>query len=196
MTPARDSTAPPAAPAPGGAPVVWINGPFGCGKSTVTRHLAALLPGALVVDPEDVGHMLWRQLPGALREEEFELEPLWAPLTRLLVERCARTYGRPVVVPMTVSRLPVFEQLVGGLRRGGLDVRHFTLLADPATIRERLRRRMAERSEPPDEWGELSWEGRQLARCLETLTGPEFGTHLWTAGKPPEDVARELAAQL
>ena len=147
-------------------PVGWVNGPFGCGKSTVTRHLAGLLTEALVVDPEEVGHLLWRQLPADLREEEFELEPLWVPMTRLLVERCARTYGRPVLVPMTVSRLPVFEQLIGALRRTGLDVRHFTLLADPETIRDRLRRRMAERHELPDKWGELSWEGLQLSRCL------------------------------
>ncbi|MFJ7260424.1 AAA family ATPase [Streptomyces globosus] len=180
----------------GSAPVVWINGPYGCGKSTVTRHVAGLLPEALVVDPEDVGHMLWRQLPDGLREEEFELEPLWVPLTRLLVGRCARTYGRPVVVPMTVSRPPVFERLVGALHGEGVDVRHFTLVADASTIRGRLRRRMAERGEEADEWGELSWEGRQLDRCLATLSGPRFGTHIWTADKAPAEVARELVAHL
>ncbi|MDX5565755.1 AAA family ATPase [Streptomyces sp. ID05-04B] len=180
----------------GGAPVVWINGPYGCGKSTVSRHVAELLPDALVVDPEDVGHMLWRQLPDHLREEEFELEPAWAPLTRVLVEQCARTYGRPLVVPMTIVRMPVFERIVGALRRDGTDVRHFTLLADASTIRARLRRRMAERRESADAWGELSWEGRQLDRCLDALAGPAFGTHLWTADKAPREVARELLAHL
>ncbi len=179
-----------------GAPVVWINGPYGCGKTTVTSYVAELLPGSLVVDPEDLGHMLWRQLPAELREEEFELEPVWAPLTRMVVEQCARTYRRPLVVPMTIARPPVFEEIIGGLRRAGTDVRHFTLLADRPTIRGRLRRRMAERREPADEWGELSWEGRQLDRCLEALSGPAFATHLWTGGKAPQEVARELVAQL
>ncbi|WP_158071228.1 hypothetical protein [Streptomyces sp. CB00455] len=55
---------------------------------------------------------------------------------------------------------------------------------------------MAERHETADKWGELSWEGQQLDRCLAALSGPAFGTHLWTADKAPRDVARELVAHL
>ncbi|MFD8718521.1 AAA family ATPase [Streptomyces sp. NPDC059629] len=180
----------------GGPPVIWINGPYGCGKSTVTHHVAELLPQSMVVDPEDVGHLLWRQLPAQLRQEEFELEPAWAPLTRTLVEQYARAYRRPLVVPMTISRPQVFDDVIGALRRAGTDVRHFTLLADGATIRGRLRRRMAERHEPADEWGELSWEGQQIERCLDVLSTPAFGIHLWNTDRSPREVAQHLVAHL
>lgn len=145
--------------------IVFINGPFGVGKTTVVDQLASSLPDALVIDPEKVGHMLWSQLPDDLRQEEFELEPVWPVLTRCLLEETAHAYRSTVLVPMTIARPEVFDLIVGSLRRTGHDVRHFTLLADAQTIRTRLRAR----GEGPDRWGELSWEGEQVERCLETL---------------------------
>ena len=49
---------------PGGC-VIWLNGAFGVGKTTVARALAAELPDALVVDPEDIGRMLRKVVPPA-----------------------------------------------------------------------------------------------------------------------------------
>jgi len=33
--------------------VIWLNGAFDAGKTTVTRKLASLLPDAMTLDPED-----------------------------------------------------------------------------------------------------------------------------------------------
>jgi hypothetical protein len=175
---------------------VWINGPYGCGKSTVAGHVLKLLPDSLLLDPEDVGHMLWRQLPSPLRQEEFELEPVWPLLTRTLIEQCAHAYERPLVVPMAVTRGDVFDKIIGGLRQVGLDVHHFTLLADSATIRSRLRMRMAMRREPSDEWGELSWEGVQIERCLRTLAAPKYGIHLWNIDTSAAEIARRIVSYI
>ncbi len=168
--------------------IIFVNGPFGVGKSTTVRLLAEDLPEALVIDPEKVGHMLWSQLPEPLRTEEFELEPVWPTLTRCLLEESAHTYGRTLLVPMTIARPPVFAQIVGVLRERGHNVQHFTLLADAATIRDRLRAR----GEGPDKWGELSWEGLQVERCLAALSEPLFGTHLKTGDRSPRSVADEI----
>jgi hypothetical protein len=165
--------------------IVFVNGPFGVGKTTTVRHLAADLPEALVIDPEKVGHMLWSQLPKGLRQEEFELEPVWPALTRCLLGETARAYRRTLLVPMTIARERTFRQIVGALRQSGHDVRHFTLLAAANTIRDRLRAR----GEAPDKWGELSWEGLQVERCLQALASPLFGVHLHTDGRTPRAVA-------
>ncbi|MEY9938569.1 broad-specificity NMP kinase [Streptacidiphilus sp. MAP5-52] len=170
--------------------IVFVNGPFGVGKSTTVRLLAADLPKALVIDPEKIGHMLWSQLPEDLREEEFELEPTWPALTRCLIDQAADAYKRTVLVPMTIARPQVFTQIVGALRKDGHDVRHFALLADADTIRDRLRAR----GEGPDKWGQLSWEGLQVERCLTSLADPAFATHVQTAGRSPRDVADEILA--
>ncbi|MEY9948369.1 AAA family ATPase [Kitasatospora sp. GAS1066B] len=170
--------------------IVFVNGAFGVGKSTTVRALAARLTHALVLDPEKVGHMLWAQLPPDLRTEEFELEPVWPPLTHCMLDQAARAYDRPILVPMTIARPTVFAQIVQPLRDQGHQVRHFTLLASPVTIRARLR----ERGEGPDKWGPLSWEGNQIERCLDSLRTPLFATHLDTEHRPAEEIADEILA--
>ena len=39
--------------------IIWINGGFGAGKTTLAQELHRRLPDAVVYDPEDVGLMLW-----------------------------------------------------------------------------------------------------------------------------------------
>lgn len=74
--------------------------PFGVGTSTTLGLIAQRRPDALVVDPEDLGHMLWKQLPADLRHEEFELEPLWPPLTRRMLDQATRhTTAAPLSSP-------------------------------------------------------------------------------------------------
>ncbi|MBR7825806.1 AAA family ATPase [Actinospica sp. MGRD01-02] len=165
--------------------IIFVNGPFGVGKTTAVAELNKLIPDALIIDPEKVGHMLWAQLPEVMRMEEFELEPIWPALTRTLIEQVHRTYGRDLLIPMTIVRPRVFGEIVQPIRDLGIAVTHVTLLAQPETIRERLR----QRGEGPDRWGELSWEGLQVERCLASLALPVFATHIDTEHLTPPQIA-------
>jgi hypothetical protein len=40
--------------------IIWINGGFVAGKTTLAGELQRRLPDAVVYDPEDVGLMLWK----------------------------------------------------------------------------------------------------------------------------------------
>ena len=40
--------------------IIWLNGGFGAGKTTLAEELHRRLPDAVVYDPEDVGLMLWK----------------------------------------------------------------------------------------------------------------------------------------
>jgi hypothetical protein len=40
--------------------IIWINGGFGAGKTTLAEELHRRLTGAVVYNPEDVGLMLWK----------------------------------------------------------------------------------------------------------------------------------------
>jgi adenylylsulfate kinase-like enzyme len=42
----------------GTAVIVWLNGPFGVGKTTTARALVDVLPGSRLLDPEHVGLLL------------------------------------------------------------------------------------------------------------------------------------------
>ena len=123
--------------------VIWLNGAFGVGKTTVARALAAELTDALIADPEDIGRMLRKVVPAALHTSDFQDIPSWRRLTVATIESILRDHPGPLVVPMTVVNPAYFDETVGCLRRSGAAVRHFTLVASPKTIRRRLLRRLS-----------------------------------------------------
>jgi hypothetical protein len=54
--------------------IIWINGGFGAGKTTLAQELGRRLPDAVVYDPEDVGLMLWKWIPP---NGDFQHLPSW-----------------------------------------------------------------------------------------------------------------------
>lgn len=71
----------------GGAVIIWLNGPFGGGKTQTAYALHRRLPGSVVCDPEHAGFGLHRMTPPALRGD-FQDLPAW----RRGVSRC---WSRP-----------------------------------------------------------------------------------------------------
>ena len=166
--------------------IIWVNGPFGVGKTSVATELAELLPGSLVFDPELIGTFIRGLLPAELQEPDYQDIALWRDLTRHIAESTANLYDRPLIVPMTLVSRDYFIEIVGSLTRSGCDVRHFTLLASRERILERHRGRA-----DYEEWGE-----QQLDRCLAALSEPAFAVHLDTEDSSPGDIAREIVARL
>ncbi|MBB6097417.1 hypothetical protein HNR42_000834 [Deinobacterium chartae] len=165
--------------------LIWVNGPFGVGKTQTAFELHARLPGSVVCDPEELGFALFRVVPGA-RGGDFQDLPLWREFTRRTLEEVARHHPGPVIVPMTVVVPQYFQETVGALRARGLELHHFALLAPEAVILRRLRGRGD---------GAASWPARQLRRCLEALASPEFGMQLHTDGLGVEAVAERIALE-
>ena len=166
--------------------VIWLNGAFGAGKTTVARALASRLPGALIVDPEDIGRMLRKILPEALRPSDFQDIPSWRRLTVATIESLLRDQPGPLVVPMTVVEPAYFDETVGLLRRRGVTVHHFTLAASAKTIRRRLLWRL---TAPWATW----WALRRVQRCTSALWSPLFATHVDTENRSLPDIVATIA---
>ncbi|MFD8483055.1 AAA family ATPase [Kitasatospora sp. NPDC059673] len=177
--------------------LLWINGPFGGGKTQTAHNLARRLPGAVVCDPEHLGFGLHRMLPPALRGD-FQDLTAWRTGTVEMLDLAVRRHPGPLIVPMTVTEPAYFTETVGRLRELGHDVRHFTLLADRATVLRRLAerepvhhlRRLAHLPAPPN--GE-TFAVRRLDDCLHRLAGPAFATHLRTDRLTVTQVADRIA---
>ncbi|AKN74954.1 hypothetical protein QR97_39390 [Streptomyces sp. PBH53] len=75
--------------------IVWLNGPFGGGRTTLAAGLCRAVPGATVADPEAVGDLLRSTLAGhALRPRDYQDLPLWRQMTSAFVvgpSRCGQT---------------------------------------------------------------------------------------------------------
>ena len=168
-----------------GGQVIWLNGAFGVGKTTVARALAAELSGALILDPEDIGRLLRKVVPAALRTSDFQDIPSWRCLTVATIESLLRDHPGTLVVPMTVVDPVYFDETVGRLRRDGVTVHHITLTASTTTIRRRLLWRL---SAP---WA-TRWALRRVQHCAAALQSPLFATHVDTGNRSVPDVATAI----
>lgn len=167
--------------------LVWINGPFGGGKTATAFELQRRLPGSVVCDPEHLGFGLRRMLPPALRAD-FQDLPTWRSGVREVLGLIARNHQGPVIVPMTLIDSRYFTQIIGGLRDDGHDVRHFALLAERVTVLRRLRRRGFSYGLKRERWAV-----NRLDECLARLREPEFAHHILTDQLPVPQVADTIA---
>ncbi|MFE6282349.1 AAA family ATPase [Streptomyces sp. NPDC057877] len=164
--------------------LLWINGPFGGGKTQTAHEIRRRLPGSVICDPEHAGFGLNRMLPPGLRGD-FQDLVAWRQGVVEVLDLVLSKHDGVVIAPMTVTDPGHFAETVGRLGELGHDVRHFTLLAQHETVLRRLRerapgrllQRIAGRKAP---LREESWAIRQLDHCLERLREPEFAEHLWT----------------
>ena len=58
--------------------IIWINGAFGSGKTSVAEALNTMLDRSMVYDPEAVGQFLWYMFPDEMkRKVNFQHITLW-----------------------------------------------------------------------------------------------------------------------
>lgn len=153
------------------AMLIWINGPFGAGKSVTAVELQRRVDGAVISDPEHVGYGLHRALPTNLRGD-FQDFASWRTGVVEVLDLALRSHDGPVIAPMTLVEPAYFAEILGGLRDLDHDVRHFSLLPDRHRVRRRLRLRalrMARRD---------TFALNRLDHCLDQLARPEYGVHV------------------
>lgn len=168
--------------------LIWLNGPFGGGKTATAYDLARRLePEAVVCDPEHVGFGLHRALPPALRDDFQDLSA-WRVGVVEVLDRTLRYHQGPVIAPMTLVNSSYFDEIIGGLRQSGHEVHHVALLARRDVVVERLRRRGLVRGLRRE-----SFALERLDGCLAALRGEAFGEHVDTGGRTVSQVADEVA---
>jgi hypothetical protein len=172
---------------PQGKVLLWINGPCGVGKTATADELHRRLPGSVVCDPEHLGYGMLRMLPTSLRPRWQEI-PAWRQSVRELLRMALAGHDGPVIAPGTLVNDGHFREIIGSLRDDGADVRHFALLAEPATVVRRLRARSLGR-EPRTQ----PWETEVLDGWLEQLRRPQFSRHVDTDHKTVAQVADIIA---
>ncbi|MFE6055090.1 AAA family ATPase [Kitasatospora sp. NPDC056446] len=117
--------------------VIWINGPFGGGKTTLATTLQQELPGAVLFDAEEVGFLLRQVFPG--KYKDFQDNPAWRPLVAEFAVHCHRENdGHPVIIPMTLLRQDYAAEIHGAIRVAGIPLQHLLLHADPDTVSARI----------------------------------------------------------
>ena len=167
--------------------IVWLNGAFGCGKTTTALRLPALVPGSRLFDPETVGYMLQPNLADHA-VSDFQHWPPWRPLVAATAIELARYTGEHLIAPQTVLARGYLEEIFTGLRAGGLAVFHVLLDADQEVLRRRI-----QGSDEAQAWRLAHLAGYRAARPWLCQAADLV---VDTAAAAPDEVANRVASAL
>lgn len=150
--------------------IVWINGAFGGGKTTLAEELHRRLPAALAFDPEYVGYILtkWAPTPDS---GDFQDIPLWRRLVAEFAIGLCTDYGQTLIVPMTLVNADYRDEIFGLIGKAGIPVLH-VFLDVPA---DELRRRIDAQILVPDNEAQdaeaRAFRNANVERCLAARDG-------------------------
>ncbi len=117
--------------------ILWLNGPFGVGKTATARFVEKQLLGWRLFDPEWVGYMLRANLAD-WEVADFQDLPPWRALVPQVARQIMELTGDHLLVVQTVLREDVWNELQTGFAANNCEVTHVVLHADDEVLRERI----------------------------------------------------------
>lgn len=169
--------------------ILFLNGPFGIGKTTVANILVQQIPLAMLYDPEEVGSLVQRLVSPIEKVSDFQDLVLWRTLVIEVAKLLKETYGRTLIIPMTIWRHDYFETIIGGLGCVDPDITCFRLTASKDTLMSRILSR-------PDAEGPHAWCIAHLEVGIAASHDPFFGIELQTDGYTPAEIAHAIIETL
>jgi hypothetical protein len=138
--------------------ILWINGAFGSGKSSVAEALNMKIVNSFVYDPEQVGYFLWDNFPQEMkRKGNFQTLQIWREFNYKILKHINSNYDGYIIVPMTIYTKQYFNEIIGCLVNDGIIIHHFVLSATKQTIINRL----VQRGDTDD-----CWAAQHIDICL------------------------------
>ncbi|WP_030830381.1 AAA family ATPase [Streptomyces hygroscopicus] len=147
--------------------IVWVNGAFGSGKSTLVDELRSRWPEALVYDPEMVGYVL-REIV-AVPTGDFQDLRLWRRQVAHLAVGLVEEYQRPVLVPMTLVNPGYVEEIFGALKAAGIVVHHFFLKVSEEVLVKRIDGRSFTPDDPEQDERVRRWCKAKIGPCTAAI---------------------------
>src|SRR5690349_3126278 len=117
--------------------LIWINGAFGAGKSTLAGELKTRLPDALDYDPEYVGYLLTTWVPPP-ESRDFQDLPLWRRMVAEFASGLWEEYKRPRIVPRTLLNAAYSDEIFTALAAAGVPLLHVFLDVPADEVRRRI----------------------------------------------------------
>lgn len=164
--------------------IIWINGAFGSGKSSVAEELSKKIEKSFVYDPEQVGYFLWNNFPEEMkRKGNFQHIDIWREFNYKLLKHIDSNFDGIIIVPMTIYIKQYYDEIIGKLTNHGVKVYHFILSATKQTIINRL----VQRGDTAD-----CWAAQHIDKCLAAFDTGISEVKISTDGKNIQDIASEI----
>lgn len=139
--------------------ILWINGPYGVGKSSLAEELRKKIEHSFIFDAERIGDAVRENYPQEFFKETFEEFPLWHEMCYRLLKDLSMVYSGCVLVPMTLKFPESNMSIIQRLRDAGVKITHIILESGYDTIRERI----LSRGEDED-----CWCIQQIQKCIDS----------------------------
>lgn len=81
--------------------IIWLNGPFGIGKTTLANILHKRIENSYLYDPELLGDFLQHQLPQTVCPENFQDYSVWRQSTYKIVFDLATKTDKIIIIPIS-----------------------------------------------------------------------------------------------
>ncbi|GAB2823066.1 AAA family ATPase [Streptomyces chlorus] len=174
--------------------IVWVNGAFGSGKSTLVDELRSRWPAALVYDPEMVGYVL-REIV-AVPTGDFQDLRLWRRQVAHLAVGLVEEYQRPVLVPMTLVNPEYLEEIFGALKAAGIVVHHFFLKVSEDVLVKRIDGRSFTPDDPEQDERVRQWCKAKIEACTAAMDTLPSDTVFLDGELPPKELADNVLAHV
>ncbi|EIM30344.1 AAA family ATPase [Microvirga lotononidis] len=175
--------------------IIWLNGPFGAGKTTLAQRLCKRRPDLLLFDPEEIGFIVKSMVPPAPSGDYQDL-PLWRGMTAAALIELRKHYRQDIVVPMTLVRPDYLNEILGDLTGRGEPILHIFLTVDEQVLRERIEHQTMS-PDPTRNERIRDWRLAQVDRCVAARDIMPEGTRFLDSGRDtPEALANTVLSWL
>lgn len=174
--------------------IVWVNGAFGSGKSTLVDELRPRWPETLVYDPEMVGYVL-REIV-EVPTGDFQDLRLWRRQVSELAVGLVQEYQRPVLVPMTLVNPKYVDEIFGALKDAGIVAHHFFLKVSPEVLVKRIDERSFTPDDPAKDERVRQWCKDRIGPCTDAVDTLPGNTVFLDGELPPQELADSVLAHV
>lgn len=126
--------------------IVWVNGGFGSGKTTLVEEIVRRRPDAMVLDPELIGFLLRQTLP--VPTDDFQDLPSWREIVVASVLSVHRHHAGLLLVPMTLLNETYRREVLGALLGAGDDFLEAFLQVPASELARRIHKRVLFAEDP------------------------------------------------
>ena len=166
--------------------IIWINGAYGSGKTTISNALHSRLDNSYIYDPENAGNFVRNNFPSIFWKDDFQDFEIWRMINFEMIKYIVENYEHKIIVPMSIVNENSYNEIILKLSELFV-VKHFILYAGFETI---LKRNL-ERGEEPN-----SWCIRQIDRCINAFNNNIKGTIIDNENRKLDIVVDEIIQKI
>ncbi|MFK0257897.1 AAA family ATPase [Streptomyces sp. NPDC090445] len=170
--------------------IVWVNGAFGSGKSTLVEELRARWSEALVFDPEMIGFVL-REIV-EVPTGDFQDLRQWRRQVANMAAGLAEEYQRPLLVPMTLVNPAYLGEIFDALNKAGANVHHFFLNVPEEVLLKRIDSRSFTPDDPDRDEQVRAWCKSRIPSCVAAVDALPQDTVLLDGELTPQELAQAV----